>query len=102
MSQSSFDRTPQFWEAVNVVAHKSGLPEVGVCRLACLALSHHNTFLLFSHPSKVFSAPERKYVLPQDKLRKLKSAQILRSLAQKTDFSLAAVELVRYPSICGV
>ncbi|KAK9905533.1 hypothetical protein WJX75_001699 [Coccomyxa subellipsoidea] len=57
MSQSSFDRTPQFWEAVNVVAHKSGLTE--------------------------------------DKLRKLKSAQILRSLAQKTDFSLAAVELAK-------
>ncbi len=33
-------------------------------------------------------------VLLQDKLRKLKSAHILRSLAQKTDFSVAAVELV--------
>ncbi len=31
---------------------------------------------------------------PQDKLKKLKSAQILRSLAQKTEFSLAAVEVV--------
>ena len=30
----------------------------------------------------------------QDKLRKLKSAQILRSLAQKTSFGCAAVEVV--------
>lgn len=31
---------------------------------------------------------------PQEKLRKLKSAQILRSLAQKTSFGSAAVEVV--------
>ncbi|BDA47671.1 Syntaxin-18 [Coccomyxa sp. Obi] len=57
MSQASLDRTAEYWDTVNAVAHKSGLTE--------------------------------------DKLRKLKSAQILRSLAQKTDFSVAAVELAK-------
>lgn len=38
-------------------------------------------------------------LLEQDKMKKLKAAQILRSLAQKSDFSLAAVEVVsRWPA----
>ncbi len=32
----------------------------------------------------------------QDKIKKLRSAQLLRSLAAKTDFTKAAIEVVRH------
>ena len=52
MSQASFDLTPEFWDAVNVVAHKSGLTEVGALALSIrlsrflyVSISHSNCYI---------------------------------------------------------
>lgn len=77
------DQSLVFWDLAVEVAKRSGVDEACI-NLTTLFLSRRWAACL--HYSYC--------CLIQARLRKLKSAQLMRSLAAKTPFTLAAVELV--------
>lgn len=77
------DQSLVFWDLAVEVAKRSGVDE------ACIKLT-----VLFNLGVGLHVSRHSYCCLLQARLRKLRSAQLMRSLAAKTPFTLAAVELV--------